>query len=237
MVKTRIKANHIVGAAAKSVGKTANVAARATIKAVGATASVIGHAAKVSGEVCAAAMFCNEAEKALSLGAHDVVRDAQLAREEEREQGDLRQGPSPHEGYSIPDADIIRLFKATATAVWKLKGRMIDVASGEPKDVRIIDNVTDAQIGDFSKLWRHVEAIGDALSEIGVETIDWTGRPYDDGMSLNVIAWEKDANIRRATITETLLPTIRFKRGDGVYQIQQGEVVVSDPAGEAHGDA
>ena len=202
------------------VANIASVASKVTKRTTLATE----HATRASGEILAAAILGNEAEKALALGAHDVVRDAQLAGEEARTQsGDMR-GPSPREDCSIPDADVIRLFKATATAVWKLKGRMLNIETGEPKD-------------DFRKIWRHVETIGDALTEIGVETIDWTGRPYDDGMSLKVIAWEKDASLKRATITETLLPTIRFKRGDGVYQIQQGEVVVSDPAGEAQGEA
>lgn len=202
------------------VANIASVASKVTKRTTLATE----HATRASGEILAAAILGNEAEKALALGAHDVVRDAQLAGEEARTQsGDMR-GPSPREDCSIPDADVIRLFKTTATAVWKLKGRMINIETGEPKD-------------DFRKVWRHVETIGDALTEIGVETIDWTGRPYDDGMSLKVIAWEKDASLKRATITETLLPTIRFKRGDGVYQIQQGEVVVSDPAGEAQGEA
>ena len=218
------KAKSMAKNAANATGRGVGKAVRAAGEAIGNGAKAVGDAAKVAGEVLTAAMLGNKAEKTLSLTAHDVIRDAQLAGEEARTQSGDRRGSSPREDCSIPDADIIRLFKATATAVWKLKGRMINIETGEPKD-------------DFRKVWRHVETIGDALTEIGVETIDWTGRPYDDGMSLKVIAWEKDASLKRATITETLLPTIRFKRGDGVYQIQQGEVVVSDPAGEAQGEA
>ena len=213
-----------VKTAATLSGRVVGKVVRAAGEAIGNGAKAVGDAAKVAGEVLAAAMLGNKAEKTLPLTAHDVVRDAQIATEEARAQGSDRRDPIPREDCSIPDADVIRLFKATATAVWKLKGRMLNIETGEPKD-------------DFRKIWRHVETIGDALTEIGVETIDWTGRPYDDGMSLKVIAWEKDASLKRATITETLLPTTRFKRGDGVYQIQQGEVVVSDPAGEAQGEA
>ena len=221
MGKKLDKAKRFAVSAAKTAGKATRKAARATGKTAAKAARATGHAANVSGEILAAAILGNDAEKALSLAAHDVIRDAQFAGEEAMTQGGDRLGPSPREDCSIPDADVIRLFRATATAVWKLKSRMIDVETGEPKDV-------------FSKVWRHVETIGDALSEIGVETIDWTNKHYDEGMSLKVIAEEENEGVKSATITETLLPTIRFrdeKRGL-LAEIQKGEVVVSRPAAD-----
>lgn len=222
MNKRLNKAKAAARTAAKTTSRVAVKTARATGKAIGNGAIAAGHGAKISGEILAAAIMGNKAEEALSLKAHDVVRDAQLAGEEARAQGGCQQGSGPREGYSIPDANILRLFKVTATAVWKLKGRMIDVETGEPKD-------------EFRKVWRHVEAIGDALAEFGVETIDWSGKRYDDGMSLKVVAEEESASVKAAQITETLLPTIRFRNAElGVQaEIQKGEVVVSRPAGDA----
>ena len=216
------KVKTLTQTAAKATGKRVGKAARATGKAIGKGAKAAGHAAKVTGDILAAALLGNEEEESLSLAAHDVVRDAQIAGGETRAQSGGRDVSGPREGYSIPDLDIIRLFRATANAVWKLKGRMIDVETGEPKD-------------EFRKVWRHVETIDDALKEIGVETIDWTGKRYDDGMSLKVFAEDESASGKTAQITRTDLPTIRFRNAElGVQaEIQKGEVEVSRPAGDA----
>ena len=207
--------------AAKAAGSAANRAARTTGKAAGKAAKAAGHAAKVGGEVFAAALFGNGAEEALSVASHDTLRDVAQMRGDSPLRDGGRKDTGPREGYSIPDADILRLLKATANAVWKLKGRMIDVETNEPKE-------------EFRKVWRHVETIADALSEIGVETIDWTGRRYDDGMSLKVIAEEESEGAKTPEIAETLLPTIRFRNEERGIQaeIQKGEVVVRRPAGK-----
>ncbi len=173
----------------------------------------------------AVAIICNEAERMLTTGSHDAARDEQQAM---REVGMAKPDVSPrHEGGSIPDADIAKLFKAVGTAVWKLERRMLNEGTKEPKEVRIIDNATDAEIGDFRKLWRHVEAIQDALTDIGVDVIDWTGHRYDEGMSLKVVTEEERVDLKKPEITETLVPTIRFRQQ---VQIQMGEVIVGRPA-------
>ena len=176
-------------------------------------ARAVGDAAKASARIYLAATFGNPAEKALSLEAHDPLRDAELAR------GEVATTPSSSapRGGSVPDADLAKLFRATGTAVWKLEQRMLDPDTKEPKD-------------DFRRIWRHVEAIKDALTDVGVEIIDWTGKRYDEGMSLKVVAEEERPGEREATIAETLLPTIRFRRQ---IQLQQGEVVVGRPASNA----
>ena len=170
----------------------------------------VGDVAKASARVYLAATFGNPAEKALSLEAHDPLHDAELAH------GEVADSPSSSapQGGSVPDADLAKLFRATGTAVWKLEQRMLDPDTKEPKD-------------DFRRVWRHVEAIKDALTDVGVEIIDWTGKRYDEGMSLKVVAEEERPGERKTTIAETLLPTIRFRRQ---VQLQQGEVVVGRPA-------
>ncbi len=175
-------------------------------------ASATRHAAKVSGEVLAAAILGNEADRMLATGSHEVARNKQQA---VWDVGlpELEAALRP-EGGSIPDVEIAKLFKAVGTAVWKLERRMLDEETKEPK-------------GEFRKVWRHVEAIQDALTDIGVDIIDWTGRRYDEGLPLKVVSEEERDDLKEPEITETMLPTIRFRQQ---AQIQMGEVIVGRPA-------
>ena len=172
------------------------------------TACAIGGAMRVAAD----AILGNKAEKPPAIGAHDDVCDEQPA---VREVGIAKPDVSPrHEGGSIPDVEIAKLFKAVGTAVWKLERRMLNEETKEPKD-------------EFRKVWRHVEAIQDALTDIGVNVIDWTGRRYDEGLPLKVVSEEERADLKEPEIIETMLPTIRFRQQ---AQIQMGEVIVGRPA-------
>lgn len=199
--------------AAKTTGRVAERAARAMGKAAVGAAMATGHGARVGGEIFAAAMLGNEAEKLLSVAAHDVVRDVQMAQEEDSARGN---GAAMHVGGSIPDAEVAKLLKTVGTAVWRLERRMLDEETREPKD-------------EFRKVWRSVEAIRDALTDIGVEIIDWTGRRYDEGLPLKVVSEDERTSLKEPEITETLLPTIRFRQQT---QIQMGEVIVGRPSAQ-----
>ena len=157
----------------------------------------------IGGRLVLAAVLGNVEEKALGVDAWA----SGLARES------AERAEKTSEGASIPDRELVKLFCAVGTAVWKLEGRMLDAETGEAKE-------------GYRRVWRHVEAIKDALAGIGVETIDWTGKRYDEGMSLKVVSEEERAGVKEPEIVETLLPTIRFRQR---VQLQQGEVVVSRP--------
>lgn len=169
----------------------------------------IGTAANTAGKVALAALLGNPAEETLALAAHDPLRDLERMRDEP----DAAATPKPH-GGSIPDAEVAKLFRAAGTAVWKLEQRMLYAETKEPRD-------------EYRRLWRHVEAIKDALTDIGVDIVDWTNKRYDEGMSLKVVSEEERPGTKESEIVETLLPTIRFRKQ---IQLQQGEVVVSRPA-------
>ena len=169
----------------------------------------IGAVADTAGKIALAALLGNPAEEALALAAHDPLRDLERMRGEQ----DAAAAPKPH-GGSIPDAEVAKLFRAAGTAVWKLEQRMLDAETKEPRD-------------EYRRLWRHVEAIKDALTDIGVDIVDWTNKRYDEGMSLKVVSEEERPGTKEPEIVETLLPTIRFRKQ---IQLQQGEVVVSKPA-------
>lgn len=187
----------------------ARAAGRAVASATGKATDAVGTAAKASACVYLAATFGNPAEKELSIESHDPVRDMEKIRDEADDAATKR----PNGGGSVPDTELAKLFRATGTAVWKLEQRMLDPDTKEPKD-------------DFRRIWRHVEAIKDALTDVGVEIIDWTGKRYDNGMSLKVVAEEESPTEKEPTVAETLLPTIRLRRQ---LQLQMGEVVVRYP--------
>ena len=196
-----------------TAGQCASSVARAAGKAVASAtekaADAVGTAAKASARVYLAATFGNPAEKELSFGSHDPMRDM----EKMRDAADDAATKRPNGGGSVPDAELARLFRTAGTAVWKMEQRMLDPESKEPRD-------------EFRKVWRHVEAIKDALADIGVDIVDWTGKRYDEGMSLKVVAEEERPGTKQSDIIETLLPTIRFRKQ---IQLQQGEVIVGRP--------
>ena len=174
--------------------------------------------AETANGIARAAIRGNPAEETLSLAAHDPLRDVERMREESTStRAESVSGDAPPAGGAIPDSDLVKLFRAAGTAVWKLAGRMIDEETREPKD-------------EYRRLWRHVEAIRDALTAVGVDVIDWTGKRYDEGMSLKVVSEEERPGTKEPEIIETLLPTIRFRKQ---VQLQQGEVVVSRPSAVA----
>jgi hypothetical protein len=109
-----------------------------------------------------------------------------------------------------------RFFTAVANNVWRLRRKMTDAETGEAKD-------------GFGNVFRHVEALADALQEQGIETRDHDGERYDPGMALKVIASEPRRGLIREEIIETVKPTIRTK--DGILQI--GEVIVGIPETES----
>lgn len=171
--------------------------------------------AGAANEIVCSAFSGNSAEDTLSIAAHDPLRDVEQIRKELTVQSSASGGrDATSTGSIIPDADLVKFFRAVGTAAWKLAGRMLDEDTKEPKD-------------EYRRLWRHVEAVRDTLAEIGVDVIDWTGKRYDEGMSLKVVSEEERPGTKESEIIETLLPTIRFRKQ---VQLQQGEVVVSRPA-------
>jgi signal recognition particle subunit SEC65 len=103
-------------------------------------------------------------------------------------------------------------FAAIATNAWRAKKKMLDVETGEPKD-------------EMRRVYRHVEAILDALTESGVEIMDPCGQAYDTGLPVRVVSSEEREGLRREEIVETLKPAVR-RQGK---TLQQCEVVLGVP--------
>ena len=151
----------------------------------------------------------------LSLSAHNPICDHERLHEESAAQSSTSASGDaiPISSSTIPDEGLVKLFRTAGTSVWRLAGRMLDEETKEPKE-------------EYRRFWRHVETIRDALTSVGVDVIDWTGKRYDEGMSLKVVSEEERPGTKEPEIIETLLPTIRFRKQ---IQLQQGEVVVSRP--------
>lgn len=112
--------------------------------------------------------------------------------------------------------DLLGPLIEMATYTWRLKVRMVDPQSGEPKD-------------ESRKLYRFVEGLFRALSDAGIQVIDKTGRPYDSGMSEKVINFEQVPGLLKEEIIETVRPSVRWK--DQI--LFHGEIVVGIPVIES----
>ena len=127
---------------------------------------------------------------------------------------------APFEGRPQPGAmqipnDIQELFGPLvemATNAWRLKVRMIDPDSGEPKE-------------ETRKLYRFVEGLFRALGDAGIQVIDKTDKPYDSGMSEKVVSREQTPGLLKEKIIDTVRPTVRWKERHFHY----GEIIVGTP--------
>ncbi len=127
---------------------------------------------------------------------------------------------APFEGRDQPATmqipkDIQELFGPLvemATNAWRLKVRMVDPDSGEPKE-------------ETRKLYRFVEGLFRALGDAGIQVIDKTGKPYDNGMSEKVINFEQTPGLLKEEIIETVRPSIRWKE----QPLYPGEIIVGIP--------
>lgn len=122
-------------------------------------------------------------------------------------------GPSQRVEFSLdPSFFVDRFLVDIGCAAWRLHLRMFDVATGEPKD-------------EFRQLGRHVATIRDRLSELGLQIQDHTGKPYDSGQSLEVLAFQPTEGVTGETVIETVRPSLYLRE----HRILKGQVIVSTP--------
>jgi hypothetical protein len=105
-----------------------------------------------------------------------------------------------------------------ATNAWKLRSRLIDLKSGEPRE--------DLKKEDVRKLSRHIDAIFEAFGQIELEVKDRTGEPFDYGLPEKVVTTQPQPGLKKEQIIETLRPSIYWNK----QLAQQGEVVIATPA-------
>jgi len=116
-----------------------------------------------------------------------------------------------------------KLLVGLATELFRLRQKMVRQGTAEPRE-------------EVRRAWRHVETMGDLFQQAGYEIQDHTGRRFEIGLDLSVVAYQPTSGIDRETIIETVRPSI-YHRG---VQIQRGEVVVGKPeppGGTGKGDS
>jgi hypothetical protein len=109
-------------------------------------------------------------------------------------------------------------FVDVGCATWRLHQRMFEAETGNARD-------------EFRQLARHVATIRDRLSEIGLQIQDHTGKPYDSGQSLEVLAFQPTDGIPSEIVIETVRPTLYL----GEQRILKGQVIVGTPLGNQEG--
>ena len=122
---------------------------------------------------------------------------------------DLPPGPPPN---PPDDKDRIRFLADVATGVWRLRHKMLEPGTERPRE-------------QFRREYRHLESVWDVLLQAGLEIQDHTGKPFDSGQALKVLAFQPTPGIKRERVQETIKPTIYYNR----QHIQMGEVIVESP--------
>ena len=97
-------------------------------------------------------------------------------------------------------------------ATWKLYEKMFDRQTGEAHT-------------EFRQLARHVTTIRERLGELGLQIQDHTGKPFDSGQSLEVLAFQPTDGIAEEAVVETVRPTLYFRE----RRILKGQVIVGTP--------
>ncbi len=132
-------------------------------------------------------------------------------------QSQARAGHAVEAKSSVANSDVIppslvQALSTIATNTWRARHRIMNSDNGDAKE-------------DMKRVVRHIDAVFDALSQIGVEVRDMQGRPYDAGMALKVISFEPTPGLSQEEVSETIKPTITWEG----KLIQMGEVIVGIP--------
>lgn len=101
---------------------------------------------------------------------------------------------------------------ALATQVWRARVRIIDPATGEPRD-------------EMRRIHRHIEGAFEAFNQLGLTINDWINQPYDTGLPVKVLTFQPTPDLQRDTVLEAVRPTVIWRD----RLLQMGEVIVGTP--------
>ncbi len=106
----------------------------------------------------------------------------------------------------------LSFFADVCTGLWRLRQKMLQMG-------------TDRPLEEMRRAYRHLQSVWDALIQAGFEIQEHTGKLFDSGLSLKVIAFQPTPGIGREKVIETIKPSIYYKN----ESIQMGEVIVGTP--------
>jgi hypothetical protein len=121
----------------------------------------------------------------------------------------IQSAPAPTAEAPAPALD---QMAAIATHVWRAKNKLIDPATGQPRE-------------ETKRTYRHIESTLDAIAQMGVVIRDQLNEAYDPGLPVNVLTFQPMPGLSRDTIIEVVRPTIIWRE----RVLQVGEVVVGTP--------
>jgi len=107
----------------------------------------------------------------------------------------------------------VRTLADLGTNLWRARQRLL----------RLMEKESGA--ADFKKVLRPIESALENIESIGIKVIDLAGKPYIQGMALNVISSQPNSSLDADRICETLKPTIYFRE----QFIQAGDVIIEGP--------
>lgn len=143
--------------------------------------------------------------EALPILLADTLRDATSS-------GDSVAPPVPSDRApcSLDERSLANL----CTGVWRVRRRMIDSATGLPRD-------------DMRMPFRHLESVWDTLLAAGVEIRDHTDEPVPEygSVALEILAYQPTSGLSRDKVIDTIKPSIYM---DGRL-MQMGQVIVGTP--------
>ena len=139
--------------------------------------------------------------------ADRIIRDARKRKDHFPK---AEQQPAP--SLSETEEQWLKAAANIITNAWRAKVKMLDADTNEPTE-------------PMKRVYRHVEAIFDALKQMGVEHVDPIGRAYDSGMALKVVTFEPTPGLSKEEIKETIKPSVTWQG----RLIQMGEVIVGTP--------
>jgi len=128
------------------------------------------------------------------------------------------------EGRKPPAMNVVETLSANyaketlaiVTNIWRIKSRLTDAHTKEPKE--------EFTKEDIKKVARYLESIHDSFTQLGIEIIDRTGESFDYGLPEKVVTARPQEGISKELVIETLRPTIKWDN-----RIYPGEVEIATP--------
>jgi hypothetical protein len=122
--------------------------------------------------------------------------------------------PAPTPDGSGPPGPALddRALADVATGLWRARRRMLEPGSDEPRP-------------EVRKEFQHLQSAWDALTASGVKVQDHDGVRYTPGLVLEVLVFQRVADLDHEEVIETIRPSI-YVQG---RSIQLGQVIVGTP--------
>lgn len=145
------------------------------------------------------------------LGAEARATTDRIMRDAQRRRQHTHKAETPP-SISNVEEQWLKTAANIVTNAWRAKLKMVDADTNEPTET-------------MKRVYRHIEAIFDALKQMGIEHTDPAGRTYDSGMALKVVTFEPTPGLSKEEIKETIKPSVTWQG----RLIQMGEVIVGTP--------